>query len=133
MTIAALLLWAGTVFGLPFVPSQISPPRFVVRVLGTAQDGGYPQLGCEAACCALARAHPERARLRTCLGVEDRTTRKLLLVEATQDIERQVSDLLRAADVTGRGRNPVDAVLVTHAHVGHYLGLLSFGRETAAS
>jgi pyrroloquinoline quinone biosynthesis protein B len=35
--------------------------------------------------------------------------------------------------VHDRGRRPVDAVLLTHAHVGHYLGLASFGREVAAT
>jgi pyrroloquinoline quinone biosynthesis protein B len=37
------------------------------------------------------------------------------------------------ARVHGRGRQPVDAVLTTHAHLGHYLGLAWFGREVAGS
>jgi len=43
-------------------------------------------------------------------------------------MEAQIAALHRAAGIEGRGRNPVDAVLLTHAHVGHYLGLAQFGR-----
>jgi pyrroloquinoline quinone biosynthesis protein B len=57
----------------------------------------------------------------------------VLLVEATPRIEEQVAMLHRLAGVRDRGRRPVDAVLLTHAHVGHYLGLLWFGREVAAT
>ena len=41
--------------------------------------------------------------------------------------------LHRLTGVSGRGRNPVDGILVTHAHAGHYLGLLSFGKHPAGS
>jgi pyrroloquinoline quinone biosynthesis protein B len=108
-------------------------PGVEVFVLGAAQDGGLPQLGCEAECCAAARADPARRSMRTSIGVRDGASGSLLLVEATADVEPQVALLHRLTGVTGRGRNPVDGILVTHAHVGHCLGLLSFGRETAAS
>jgi pyrroloquinoline quinone biosynthesis protein B len=101
-------------------------------VLGTAQDGGLPQLGCNRPCCESARRagfHLEPA----CLGVIDRRGGRLLLVEATPAIEAQVATLQALAGARDRGRRPVDAVLVTHAHLGHYLGLAWFGREAAAT
>lgn len=103
-------------------------------VLGVAQDGGLPHLGCERACCADARA-TGRVEYPAALGVVDRRSgsSKLLLVEATPRIEEQVALLHKLADVHGRGRAPVDAVMVTHAHIGHYLGLALFGREVVGA
>jgi pyrroloquinoline quinone biosynthesis protein B len=104
-------------------------------VLGTAQDGGLPHFGCERPCCAAARASG-RVLYPVALGVVDRRgggAPKLLLVEATPRIEEQVALLHELAGCRGRGRQPVDAVLTTHAHLGHYLGLAWFGREVAGS
>jgi pyrroloquinoline quinone biosynthesis protein B len=107
-------------------------PRCELFVLGIAQDGGLPHFGCELPCCTAARASG-RTLFPACLGVVDREQQKLLLVEATPRVEEQVAMLHDLAGVHGRGRKPVDAVLVTHAHVGHYLGLAFFGREVAAT
>ncbi len=101
-------------------------------VLGIAQDGGLPHFGCEKPCCTAARA-TGRVLSPACLGVVDRRAGKLLLVEATPAVERQVGKLHELAGATGRGRRPIDALLVTHAHIGHYLGLAFFGREVAST
>lgn len=103
-------------------------------VLGVAQDGGLPHLGCDRACCKDARA-TGRVEYPACLGLVDRRggDAKLLLVEATPRVEEQTALLHRLADVHGRGRTPVDAVMVTHAHIGHYLGLALFGREVVGA
>ena len=113
--------------------SEVAAP-VELFVLGVAQDGGLPHLGCEAPCCADARA-TGRVEDPACLGLVDRRgdAEKLLLVEATPAVERQVARLHALAGVEDRGRRPVDALLVTHAHIGHYLGLAHFGREVAAS
>ncbi len=108
------------------------PSRFELVVLGTAQDGGRPHLGCEAECCASARA-AGHVDYPACLGIHDRESGALVLIEATPAIEPQIAALHRELGITGRGRRPVDAVLVTHAHVGHYLGLAHFGREVAST
>lgn len=108
------------------------PERFELFVLGRAQDGGVPHVGCERECCAEARARG-RVEHPACLGVHDRQTGALLLVEATPAVEAQIALLHELSGVRGRGRRPVDAVLVTHAHIGHYLGLVHFGREVAAT
>lgn len=108
------------------------PADVELFVLGIAQDGGLPHLGCERPCCADARASG-RTEYPVSLGLVDRRTQKLLLVEATPRIEEQVALLHELADVHGRGRAPVDAVMVTHAHIGHYLGLALFGREVVGA
>lgn len=88
-------------------------------VLGMAQDGGVPQLGCTQALCREARRDPSKRRLVASLGLIDRKAGKRFLIDATPDFARQVDRL---------GALP-DAILLTHAHIGHYLGLAQLGRE----
>lgn len=107
-------------------------PRFELVVLGRAQDGGLPHVGCNRPCCVEAR---ESGRVETpaCLGVIDHQEDRLMLVEATPAIDTQLALLQSIAGQRDRGRSPVDAVLLTHAHIGHYLGLAHFGREVAST
>lgn len=130
LALLALAACAGVPPAVPAVPATTA--RFELFVLGVAQDGGLPHLGCERACCADAR-RSGRVLRPACLGIHDRSTGKLLLVEATPAIESQVADFQRLAGVHDRGRAVADAVLLTHAHVGHYLGLAHLGREVAAT
>ena len=53
------------------------------------------------------------------------------LIDATPDIRDQLEALPSEAHAAGGGvdRAPVDSVLLTHAHIGHYLGLAQFGFE----
>ena len=109
-----------------------SPPRFHCYVLGRAQDGGLPHLGCEQPCCEDARQSGHK-EFPACLGIHDSQTGNLLLIEATPAIESQVALLHALSGVENRGRTPVDAMLLTHAHVGHYAGLIHMGREVAST
>ncbi len=113
-------------------PMPLVRPDCELFVLGIAQDGGLPHFGCERPCCVSARASG-RVLYPASLGLVDHRNGKLLLVEATPRIEEQVAMLHDLAGQHGRGRQPIDAVLVTHAHIGHYLGLAWFGREVAAT
>lgn len=113
-------------------PGAARRAGFEVVVLGVAQDGGLPHFGCNRPCCASARA-TGRELFPASLGVIDHDTGRLLLIEATPRVEPQVALLHAAAGVQDRGRRPVDAVLISHAHIGHYLGLAHFGREVAAT
>jgi pyrroloquinoline quinone biosynthesis protein B len=96
-----------------------------VLVLGTAQDGGVPHPGCDCARCSAARRDPRRRRLVASIGVVG-ATGKTFLVDATPDLREQ-ADALRAA--SGTTARFVDAIGLTHAHVGHYLGLAFLGKE----
>ena len=107
-------------------------PRFELVVLGRAQDGGLPHVGCTRPCCVEARASG-RVETPACLGVIDRQEDRLVLIEATPAIDTQLALLQATAGQGDRERNPVDAVLLTHAHIGHYLGLAHFGREVAST
>ena len=94
-------------------------------VLGTAQDGGVPHAGCACANCEGTREDPDAARLVSCVAIEG-ASGQVLLIDATPDLPEQARRLksaLRRDDVG------FDALLVTHAHLGHYLGLAYLGRE----
>jgi pyrroloquinoline quinone biosynthesis protein B len=116
----------------PAAPESPRAPSLELFVLGIAQDGGVPHFGCEKPCCASARASGKEL-FPACLGIVARPSSELLLVEATPRVEAQVAMLHQLAETSARGRRPVDAVLLTHAHIGHYLGLAQFGREVAAT
>jgi len=87
-------------------------------VLGTAQDGGMPHLGCERGPCAAARRGERRAEKVACLGLTD--GKRGYLLDATPDFPAQVHAL---------GVRVPDGVFLTHAHVGHYAGLIHLGKE----
>src|SRR5829696_9704291 len=103
-------------------------PRVVV--LGTAQDGGMPQTSCEHAACAAARKDPKLARRVASLAVV--AGGRTFLVDATPDLPAQIQEVhaFRPFPQGRVDRAPVDGVLLTHAHIGHYLGLAHFGFES---
>jgi pyrroloquinoline quinone biosynthesis protein B len=92
-------------------------------VLGTAQDGGVPHLGCRQELCVAARQDPSKRRRVASLGLIDPAAGKRFVIDATPDFAEQVELL---------GGMP-DAILLTHAHIGHYLGLAQLGREVAGT
>jgi pyrroloquinoline quinone biosynthesis protein B len=99
-----------------------------VLVLGTGQDGGVPQLGGVAPPDLAARRDPAAARTVASLLIVDPVSRGRWLIDASPDVARQLE---RAEDAAPRARDQplLDGVFLTHAHVGHYLGLAQFGRE----
>lgn len=98
-----------------------------VVVLGIAQDGGRPQTGCRKACCA------GRVQLSpACLGIVDPIAGRRWIIDATPDITRQLA-LLDSVAGTEVGSSVLDGVILTHAHMGHYTGLVHLGREALAA
>jgi pyrroloquinoline quinone biosynthesis protein B len=113
-------------------PSAPPTPRVVVVVLGTVQDGGMPQTGCDCSHCARARQDPSFARRVASLAIHVPKTGHVYLVDATPDLPAQIAEIhtFRAHPEGKVDRAPVDGVLLTHAHIGHYLGLAHFGFES---
>ena len=108
-----------------------SGPQVEAIVLGNAQDGGLPHAGCARPCCETARRDPSRRALVASLGLIDREAGRVFLVDATPNFPEQVEALNRAA---GRPAASLpDGILLTHAHVGHYAGLIHLGREVAGA
>lgn len=128
--LVALFAFAACVGVPPGAPSPTDAPYLVV--LGTAQDGGLPQLGCTSSCCAAARADPSRRRLTTALLLADPESGQRWLFDAGPDLP----ELLERARphppgrITPTGRPaPFDGIFLTHAHMGHYTGLAHLGHE----
>lgn len=113
-------------------PPSATEGRFELVVLGIAQDGGLPHVGCTKECCRAARATGTTLGPAS-LGILDTETGRAVLVEATPAIESQLARFRRVTGTTEEPRHPVDAVLLTHAHIGHYTGLIHFGREVAST
>lgn len=99
-----------------------------VLVLGTAQDGGHPQAACQKSCCQGAWDDPSRGHFVSSLGLVDPDTGERWLLDATPSLPAQWHLLDVAA-----GPAPLTGVLLTHAHIGHYTGLMHLGREVTGS
>jgi pyrroloquinoline quinone biosynthesis protein B len=95
-------------------------------VLGIAQDGGVPHIGCRQERCVLARRDPSRRERVACLGLVDEQAGRRFLIDATPDLPSQLESLHPDRPA---GRPLVDGILLTHAHIGHYTGLMYLGRE----
>jgi pyrroloquinoline quinone biosynthesis protein B len=132
LLIAVILVGSGCASTKTTPSTYVEGARFDAYVLGRAQDGGLPHVGCEKPCCADAR-RSGRVETPACIGIHDRETDRLVLIEATPGIDRQLTLLHEKAGVTGRNRQPVDAIMLTHAHIGHYTGLMHLGREVAGT
>ena len=92
-----------------------------IQVLGIVQDAGYPHIGCEKDCCKVVSPGDYFV---SCLGLVDKTNNKRYLFDATPDIHNQINLLEKFPDA-----NLIDGIFLTHAHIGHYTGLMYLGRE----
>ena len=95
-------------------------------VLGVAQDAGYPQAGCYRPHCMPGWNDRARRRGVVSLGLVDPRHGRKLLFEATPDLPEQLFELDRIAPSPPYA---LDGVFLTHAHIGHYTGLMYFGHE----
>jgi pyrroloquinoline quinone biosynthesis protein B len=123
-----LILCASVALWCPFVAARGSAtePRVRAIVLGVAQDAGVPHIGCRQELCERARRDPRRRVRVASVGLVDEGSGARYLIDATPDLALQVEAL------PGRSRDrarPVDGILLTHAHIGHYAGLMYLGRE----
>ncbi len=93
-------------------------------VLGIAQDAGYPQAGTKR---SPAWEDVSLRRLATCLALIDPRSGRRWLIDATPDFKEQLHRLdVAAPDPRLPG---LDGIFLTHAHIGHYTGLIHLGRE----
>lgn len=109
------------------VPAAPADPA--LHVLGTAQDGGLPHAACTCERCARAHVDPGFARLVASVALV--THGEAHLIDATPDLPAQLARLARltAPPVGSVDRAPLASLFLTHAHVGHYLGLAWLGFE----
>jgi pyrroloquinoline quinone biosynthesis protein B len=114
------------------VRTGLRPGELYALILGTAQDAGFPQVGCYSERCEGGRRLHERGegRFVSSLALVEPAAERFYLVDATPDITRQI-DLITEPAFRERAsqRRPFDGIFLTHAHVGHYLGLALLGNE----
>lgn len=94
-----------------------------IIVLGVAQDAGYPQIGCDKDCCKKYWSNKNKKQNVSCLALVDPATGQKWLFDATPDITRQLHELneIQKSELSG--------IFLTHAHIGHYTGLMYLGKE----
>lgn len=95
---------------------------FIV-VLGIAQDGGYPQIGCNKECCQKVYNKKASKQMVSCIAIVDPVSKQKWIIDATPDFPAQLKmlDTYQAGNLSG--------IFLTHAHIGHYTGLMYLGRE----
>lgn len=86
-------------------------PPARVTFLGTGTSHGVPMIGCRCAVCRSDDPHDRRTRPSIHIAVDDGPS---ILVDTATDLRQQAL----ACDITR-----VDAVLFTHAHADHVMGL----------
>jgi len=96
-------------------------------ILGTVQDGGSPHIGCQKSCCSELFNNPDHTRKVVSLGVVDHKNDKSFLFEATPDMPSQLKLLKERSQ---SNQETPDGIFMTHAHIGHYAGLMYLGRES---
>ena len=99
-----------------------------IIVLGTIQDAGSPHMGCEKPCCISLFENPDPNRKVVSLGLVDPLEKKYWLIEASPDFITQCRELKKTSDFEHR-KSP-DGIFLTHAHIGHYTGLMYLGKES---
>jgi len=93
-----------------------------VVVLGIAQDGGLPHAGCLKSCCKNLWGTGNNEKVAS-IGIVDPKTGQSWLIDATPDFASQLHILENIH------KTKLSGIFLTHAHIGHYSGLLQLGRE----
>lgn len=96
----------------------------LVRVLGSAAGGGFPQWNCRCPGCTAARdeSRPCQPRTQSSLAISA-DHKQWFLVNASPDVRAQIEASPALRPAAGRV-TPLQAVLLTDAELDHALGLL---------
>lgn len=108
---------------------------WVIEILGSAQDGGVPHFGCTCKHCAFYRAKNKRL-FASSLGLYNLKRKRFYLFDATPDIKSQLEFAdanHQKGDLDLHLKFEPDGVFLTHAHMGHYTGLMYYGFESVNS
>jgi pyrroloquinoline quinone biosynthesis protein B len=100
----------------------------MIRVLGSAAGGGFPQWNCNCRNCADVRAGKPgfRPRTQSSLAVSADGTAWVLL-NASPDLRQQINDTPELGSVARGGlrNSPIKAAVVTNGDVDHVTGLIN--------
>jgi len=107
---------------------MIGGEQIEVLLLGAAQDGGFPTFGCVCVNCMSCYNNITSPDAPTSLALLDHALEKWWLVDATPQLNQQWAEnaqILSKFELSG--------IILTHAHAGHYPGLLYLGKECQSS
>ncbi len=104
--------------------SQAQKSLTSIVILGIAQDGGSPQIGCDKSCCKTLWENNLYESV-TSIGLIDNHENNFFLIDASPDISKQ-HQMLKSFAPNGS----LGGIALTHAHIGHYSGLLFLGKES---
>jgi pyrroloquinoline quinone biosynthesis protein B len=104
-----------------------APARPYVLVLGVAQDAGVPQMGCDSPFCRRAWSDAKLRKMVSSIAVVDPEAKGRWIFDATPDLPQQFQIL---KNETRDPTNTLSGIFLTHAHIGHYTGLMYLGRES---
>ncbi len=99
-------------------------------VLGVGQDAGYPQAGCYLPHCMPGWENVRLRKGAVSLGMIDPAANKKYMFEATPDLPQQLYELEVEAPSE---RYDLAGIFLTHAHIGHYAGLMFLGHEVMST
>ena len=108
---------------IPLVAFNQDNSTYSLKILGVVQDGGLPHLGSNNLCCE----NIEQKRYVTSIMLVNNENNKSYLFDASPDINEQLNFM------GDRIKKDLKGVFLTHAHIGHYTGLMYFGREALNS
>ena len=94
-----------------------------IVILGIAQDGGVPHAGCSKSCCINRWSDPTKHLMVSSLGIVDPNSNETWMIDATPDFPKQLEIL------TENNIRRLKGIILSHAHIGHYTGLMHLGRE----
>ena len=95
-----------------------------LMILGITQDTGYPQINCSESCCEVAWDKTELKKMTTSLAIVDPISNQQWILDATPNITEQLHLLNKTSGIKN-----IEGIFITHAHIGHYTGLMYFGKE----
>ena len=108
---------------IPLVAFNQDNSTYSLKILGVVQDGGLPHLGSNKLCCK----NIEQKRYVTSIMLVNNENNESYLFDASPDINEQLNFM------GDRIKKDLKGVFLTHAHIGHYTGLMYFGREALNS
>lgn len=118
-------LFAAILVGFFVMASSAQDPYVVV--LGIGQDAGVPQMACTSPFCEKAWKDPSLRKMVSSIALVDPRSHKRWIFDATPDLPAQFELLKRKS---GDRSNELAGIFLTHAHIGHYTGLMYLGRES---
>ncbi|CAF1300867.1 unnamed protein product [Rotaria sordida] len=99
-----------------------------ILLLGTAQDGGMPQIRCQCKNCSAVHDGKISQQYTVSLAIIDRNTNQVWLIDCSPDFRAQCTLLQNHFGLNNSFK--LEGIFLTHLHMGHYVGLFQFGRET---